>query len=220
VLTPKARRTRAHILQTALGLFARQGYAATTMRDIAAEAGCSLGLAYRYFAAKEELVVAVYEQCSEELAIEIAALPATSMAKRFTETIRRNFERLSPYRDSFGAISGITLNPHSEAGVLSGRMAYLRRSTWELFRQVVAGARDAPPARDVANLTTILYAAYLLLMLFWVQDRSEGQRATEHMLKFTEDGIGRLRPLLALPAFTQPIAKLARILSPMFGAEG
>jgi AcrR family transcriptional regulator len=59
-LTPKAVQTRLHILDTALELFATQGYDATTMREIAAAADCSLGLAYRYFASKEEMVLALY----------------------------------------------------------------------------------------------------------------------------------------------------------------
>ena len=54
VLTPKARRTRERILEAALALFAERGYEATTMRDVAREAGASLGLAYRYFESKEE----------------------------------------------------------------------------------------------------------------------------------------------------------------------
>ena len=44
-LTPKARRTRERILEAALALFADRGYEATTMRDVAREAGASLGLA-------------------------------------------------------------------------------------------------------------------------------------------------------------------------------
>ena len=67
-LTPKARQTRQHILDTALEMFAEQGYESTTMRDIARQAGCSLGLAYRYYARKEELVLGLYLEMSAETA--------------------------------------------------------------------------------------------------------------------------------------------------------
>ena len=59
-ITQKAVSTRQRILDTALGLFATKGYENTTMREIAAEADSSLGLTYRYFASKEELVLELY----------------------------------------------------------------------------------------------------------------------------------------------------------------
>src|SRR5438067_13611060 len=72
-LTPKGQRTRALILDSALALFAEKGYAATTMRDIAGRAGCSLGLAYRYYARKEDLILAFYERWALELEEEVRA---------------------------------------------------------------------------------------------------------------------------------------------------
>ena len=66
MLTLKARRTRERILEAALELFADRGYETTTMRDVAREAGASLGLAYRYFASKEEFALALYMRLAEE----------------------------------------------------------------------------------------------------------------------------------------------------------
>lgn len=47
---------RNQILQAAVTCFARKGFEKTTMADIAAEAGVSDTLAYRYFSGKNELV--------------------------------------------------------------------------------------------------------------------------------------------------------------------
>jgi AcrR family transcriptional regulator len=49
-----------------LGCLLRGGNEATTMRDVAREAGASLGLAYRYFASKEEFALALYMRLAEE----------------------------------------------------------------------------------------------------------------------------------------------------------
>jgi AcrR family transcriptional regulator len=46
---------RERIIQAALGAFARGGYAATTMNDIARAAGMAVANLYRYFGSKEEL---------------------------------------------------------------------------------------------------------------------------------------------------------------------
>ena len=83
-LTPKAQRTRERILEAALALFAEKGYEATTMRDVAREADASLGLAYRYYASKEEFALELYLRLAEE-SQEWARenLPEGTIAERF-----------------------------------------------------------------------------------------------------------------------------------------
>src|SRR5688572_16248062 len=50
------------LLDAAARLFADKGYVATSMRDIAHECGMLPGSLYYHFAAKEDLLVAVYER--------------------------------------------------------------------------------------------------------------------------------------------------------------
>src|SRR5882672_9764465 len=58
--------TRRQILATALALFRERGFEATTIRDIAAGAGLSLGAAYYYFKSKEAIVGAYYDYVQAE----------------------------------------------------------------------------------------------------------------------------------------------------------
>lgn len=51
----------------AITLFARRGFAATTMRDIAREAGISTGLIYRHYASKDDLFSALADQATAGL---------------------------------------------------------------------------------------------------------------------------------------------------------
>ena len=60
--TPKAEETRRRILAAALDLFQERGFAETTMRDIARNAGVATGAAYYYFPSKEHLFLAVLQQ--------------------------------------------------------------------------------------------------------------------------------------------------------------
>ena len=53
---------RDQILAAALACFARTGYHATTMADVANEAGVSKGTPYLYFPGKETLYVALHDQ--------------------------------------------------------------------------------------------------------------------------------------------------------------
>ena len=69
-MTPRNTRQNEHlryeaqqrILQAALAQFGETGFAAATMRQIATRAGVSQGLAYHYYAGKDALLVALFEQ--------------------------------------------------------------------------------------------------------------------------------------------------------------
>lgn len=54
-----AAKTRQSVIDAALRLFGQRGYSGTTLRLIAAEAGCSRGPIYWHFANKEELFEAI-----------------------------------------------------------------------------------------------------------------------------------------------------------------
>ena len=56
VKTAGGMKTREAILDSALRLFLKQGYHATGMREIAREAGISLGAAYNHFSSKEQIL--------------------------------------------------------------------------------------------------------------------------------------------------------------------
>ena len=70
--TPPVRPSRSDnrlpaVLDAAARLFAGRGYSATSMRDIAEAAGMLPGSLYYHFAAKEELLAAVYEAGVREI---------------------------------------------------------------------------------------------------------------------------------------------------------
>lgn len=56
---------RQQILDAAVLCFARKGFYATTMADIASEAGVSNTLAYRYFRGKDDIIDAAVRQAAE-----------------------------------------------------------------------------------------------------------------------------------------------------------
>jgi AcrR family transcriptional regulator len=58
---------QASLLRAAARAFARTGYAATSMDDVAAEAGVSRLIVYRHFASKEELYRSVLDRVAQRL---------------------------------------------------------------------------------------------------------------------------------------------------------
>lgn len=89
-------RARERLLDAALMCFAERGYASTTSRDIAAAAGVSLGLAYRYFRSKDEMLVAIVKNALAHVQRDVAASdgvdrdPVEALIKSAIETVRVN----------------------------------------------------------------------------------------------------------------------------------
>jgi AcrR family transcriptional regulator len=216
--TSKGERTREHLLDTALRLFVEQGYEATTMRAIAAAADSSLGLTYRYFASKEELVLALYERLSEEMLAEVADLPRGSVAHRFEAAMRRKLALLTPYREALGALFAAAMNPRSPIAVLGSSSAEFRQHGLSIFYEVIAGATDAPRPRQARQLATLLYTAYLSLVLFWLNDRTPEMRSTTELLAISRNALTLSRPLLVLPPTARLLTRLVRAIEPVFGA--
>jgi len=213
VLTPKARRTRERILEAALVLFADRGYEATTMRDVAREAGASLGLAYRYFASKEEFALALYMRLaeeSEEWARE--GLAGGTIAERFEWAMVAKLDQVSPHRGPLAALLTRALDPNSPISALGDGTTAVREKMGGVFLEVVRGASDAPREKQARELGNVLYALHLAILLYWFHDRTPGARATRELVGAAREALRYLRPALRLPQMSRVLSRLANAL--------
>ena len=64
---------RQQIVDAARARFASHGFAGTSMTDLVAESGLSIGAIYRYFSSKDEIVAAICEQSSGTFPTELTA---------------------------------------------------------------------------------------------------------------------------------------------------
>jgi AcrR family transcriptional regulator len=74
-----AAKTRQLLLEAALRRFAREGYAATTVRDIAEDAGVNVALIARYFESKEGLYATALREAVDELGRESGRVPLSKI---------------------------------------------------------------------------------------------------------------------------------------------
>src|SRR6476646_6828472 len=72
---------RSQILEAAMLCFAKHGFHQTSMHDISAEAGISVGLIYRYFKNKEEVIAALAAEHKKDIADLIFALRDGAMMR-------------------------------------------------------------------------------------------------------------------------------------------
>jgi AcrR family transcriptional regulator len=217
--TRKGELARQRILASALRLFRSQGYEETTMRDIAAEAGYSPGLTYRYFSGKEALVMLLYQQLAEELESYASSLPPASLAERFYATIAKLLEVMAPHHETLVALFGTAVNPRSKVGVLSESTADMRRKSRAMYLALIEGATDAPRVWQRQDLATALYGFHLALVLFWLTDQSAQAQRTQQLLVLLRDLLKLLQPLLWLPVVSHALVRLARIIGPLLGAD-
>src|SRR5690242_3850618 len=134
--THKGDLARQRILESALLLFGSKGYEQTTMREIAAAAGYSPGLTYRYFSSKEELMLRLYRNLCAELEEHACKLPASSLPERFHSMVATHLELMKPYREALSALFGTALNPRSNAGVFSEGTADIRRRARQTYLEI------------------------------------------------------------------------------------
>jgi AcrR family transcriptional regulator len=78
---------REQIIEAARRCFSRHGFHATSMQDVIAEAGLSVGAVYRYFKSKDQLRQAVAERTVGELTGALAAIAAHQPPLPLTEAM-------------------------------------------------------------------------------------------------------------------------------------
>jgi hypothetical protein len=93
-------------------------------------------------------------------------------------------------------------------GVFAAGTAFSRRRVQRVFEEAVAGSSDAPKARLAEALGRLLYLVHLAVLLWWLLDKTPGQRATTTL-------VGLARQLLPSAAFTLRLPLIRRFVIAM-----
>ena len=201
--TAEGEATRARLYDTAVRLIGEQGFEATTLRDVAQRAGVSAGLLYRYFPSKRSLVLALYDELSEAFARDAADMPNGRWRDRFLYALETALRSLRPHRVTLRALVPVMVGDVDE-GVFAQSTAFSRKRVEAVFRAVVLDASDAPPQKVAEALGRLLYLIHLGVILWWLLDKSPGQRATQGLLTLWK----RMLPSVAL-TLRLPVAREA-----------
>jgi AcrR family transcriptional regulator len=211
--TPEGEATRARLYATAIALIAERGYDATTMRDVASRAGVSPGLLYRYFPSKRSVVLALYDDLSEQFAKQAVVMPSGKWRDRFLFVLALSLRVLGPHRVTMRALAPILVGD-AEEGVFAERTAFSRRRIQTAFETAVTGATDAPKAIAGA-VGRLLYLLHLGVILWWLLDRSRRQRTTTALVALFR----QILPSAALALHLRPVRSFVQSADGLF-AEG
>jgi len=199
--------TRQQLYDTAIQLIAQRGYEATTLRDIASEAGVSVGLLYRYFPSKQSVIVALYDQLSAAFATEAAAMTPGAWRDRFLFALRTSLRVLAPHRTSLAALIPVLVGDPDE-GVFAPATAAARRRVQAVFEQAATGASDAPKAPLASALGRLLYLMHLGVLLWWLLDKTPKQRTTDALVALTGQILPSASIALRLPPLRRAVIAL------------
>lgn len=191
--------TRQHVLETALELFRRRGFARTTMRDIAEAAGLSLGAAYHYFRSKDALVLAYYEwnQAEHERLVQAAYPPDAGLRTRLSSLFRTKLDLLRGDRKLLAALFGNLGDVSHPLSVFGKKTAAIRERSISLF---VAVLDDPSVPNDLRGpLGRALWLAHLGILLFFIHDGSPRQARTHELVDALVDLVASGVPLITHP---------------------
>ncbi|MEJ7833759.1 MAG: TetR family transcriptional regulator [Nocardioides sp.] len=211
----KAEQTRRSIVEAAMRLFRRDGYDATTMRAIAAEAGVSLGNAYYYFGSKEHLIQAFYDQIQVEhraaSALPLAA--GTAFVDRLRGVLLAWVDIAEPSHEFAGQFFRNAADPASPLSPFSPTSADAREASTAIYRDVVTGSdlKLAPALK--AELPELLWLMHMGVVLFWVYDASPGQARTRALVDQVVPLIDRLARISRLPGVRGAIDDLLALMA-------
>jgi TetR/AcrR family transcriptional regulator, transcriptional repressor of aconitase len=105
---------RDQILSAARRCFLRDGFHATSMQDLFAEAGLSSGAVYRYFASKDDVITAIAEENMRDVAAMIHDV-ASSQPGRPVGTVLAEIFTILQAKDAQDGMAGLAVLTWSEA---------------------------------------------------------------------------------------------------------
>ncbi len=202
---------RRRLYETAIEFIHERGYEAATLRAIAAKAGVSAGLLYRYFPSKRAVVIKLYENLTAEYVHRATDMSPGKWRDRFLYALRTSLEVLSPHRRTLTAlIPALVGDPHE--GLFARGTAFSRLRVQKPFGDAVVNASDAPKPDVAMALGRMLYLFHLAILLWWLLDKSPGQRATLRLVGLIE----RMLPLAAAALQLPPVRTIIRSFDRLF----
>ena len=202
-----------------MDLFRTKGFEGTTMRGIADAAGVSLGSAYYYFAGKEHLIQAFYDQMQDDhLAAAREILDQESdFAARLLGVLTAWVGVAAPYHEFAGTFFKNAAEPTSPLSPFSAESAEAREASIAIFAEVLAGSDLKVAAGLKPRLPELLWLLHMGVVLFWVHDRSPGQQRTLTLVAGVVPLVDKLARLSRLPVVRGVVNDLIELLDALRG---
>jgi AcrR family transcriptional regulator len=205
-LEPQQRREQ--LLDTAAAMFAEKPYDDVLMEDIAARAGVSRALMYRYFSSKRDLYVALFKRASDRFLARVSPHPQLPLAEQLATALETHiqsfvdhpFEALTINRGALSDDPAIQAIVAEELNVVGQR----------LIDKLVAEGR----LREVTEIAVEGWLAFVrAACVKWIQSPNISRAdLTEMCLRAFDCALGHPNKLLASPNVRNMRSRLIALL--------
>ena len=162
---------RRQLLDAAVRVFARKGYHASRVGDIAVEAGVAHGLLYHYFASKDQVLEAVFRENWSVLQARIASVeetdePAADQLRHISAIVLRTWLHLPD-------VVRVVIREFGRSPELAERIGELAQPIDVIQRVIARGIERGEFRKDIDSrvAATVVYGSIDELLTAWVLDR-------------------------------------------------
>jgi AcrR family transcriptional regulator len=162
---------RRHLLDAAVRVFARKGFHASRVGDIAEEAGVAHGLLYHYFDSKEQVLEAVFHENWSVLIARIEGVeetdePAADQLRHIAAIVLRTWLHLPD-------VVRVVVREFGRSPELAARIGELGQPIEAIHRVIERGVERGEFRRDIDPrvAATVVYGSIDELLTAWVLDR-------------------------------------------------
>lgn len=180
------------LLDAAASLFATRGYKETTLRDIGARIEMLPGSVYYHFASKQELLLAVYEQAVNGIALQVeTAVSAYSEPwQKLEAAVLAHVESIVDENDYARVMVGVTPGKVPE---IKQEITALRDSYEQLFTRLV----EQLPLKADVNRTLfrlMLLGALNSIQGWYQQGKDDPVKIARAYVRYLESGTSSFLP--------------------------
>jgi AcrR family transcriptional regulator len=187
-LTPQRRRE--HVVDAAERVFAQRPYEEVTMDVVAAEAGISRALLYRYFPGKVALFAAVYQRAADRLLDSIHFDPDAPLEEQVAAGLDAHFDYFLANRNAVLAANQTLASDPVVQGIINSELDALRD------RMIGSSALDHVARRLISAVVISWLAFVRVLCVQWLEleDGTDGFTRDE-LRAICVNALGAVLPL-------------------------
>lgn len=158
---------KGQIMQTAMDLFAKEGYGHISIATLAKEAGISKGLIYNYFESKEQLLKEILDTGIEEIMHYFDPdHDGVLTEEEFALFIRKTFQLLKKDKEFWMKFFRLLIQPNVTPLLINSSLVPFMHAYFGMFETYFREQGFKDPMLEVLNLSALLEGLGMMMVFY------------------------------------------------------